>query len=97
MSLEEQDALIRKDPAYGRIVCRCETVTEGEIVAAIHQRLGARTVEDVKRRTRAGMGRCQSGFCQFKVMKILARDLGVPEEAVQFEEKISPVLFGRIK
>lgn len=97
MSLEEQDALIQKDPAYGRIVCRCETVTEGEIVAAIHQRLGARTVEGVKRRTRAGMGRCQSGFCQFKVMKILARELGVPEEAVQFEEKISPVLFGRIK
>jgi glycerol-3-phosphate dehydrogenase len=97
LSPEEQDALIRKNPAYGRIVCRCETVTEGEIAAAIHETLGATTVEGVKRRTRAGMGRCQSGFCQYKVMKLLARELGVPEEKVLFEEKGSPVLFGKIK
>lgn len=97
LSIEEQDALIHKDPAYGRIVCRCETVTEGEIIAAIHEGIGATTVEGVKRRTRAGMGRCQSGFCQFKVMKILARELGVPEEDVRFEENHSPVLFGKIK
>ena len=76
LSLEEQDALIKKDPAWGKIVCRCETVPEGEIIAAIHSTLGARTVEGVKRRTRAGMGRCQSGFCQYKVMQILSRELG---------------------
>jgi len=97
LSTEQQDALIKGNPAYGRIVCRCETVTEGEIIAAIHETIGAKTVEGVKRRTRAGMGRCQSGFCQFKVMRILARELGIPESEVLFEEKGSPVLFGKIK
>lgn len=97
LSVEEQDALILKNPAYGRIVCRCETVTEGEIIAAIHEGIGAKTVEAVKRRTRAGMGRCQSGFCQYRVMQILARELGIPEEEVRFEEKDSRVLFGKLK
>ena len=92
LSLEEQDALIKKDPAWGKIVCRCETVPEGEIIAAIHSTLGARTVEGVKRRTRAGMGRCQSGFCQYKVMQILSRELGIPEEQVLFEEQGAQVL-----
>ena len=97
LSLEEQDALIKKDPAWGKIVCRCETVPEGEIIAAIHSTLGARTVEGVKRRTRAGMGRCQSGFCQYKVMQILSRELGIPEEQVLFEEQGAQVLYGKIK
>jgi len=97
MTLEEKDEMIRKDPSWGRIVCRCETVPEGEIIAAIHQPLGARTVEGVKRRTRAGMGRCQSGFCQFRVMHILARELGIPEEEVRFEEKEAQVLYGKLK
>ncbi|MCI6857856.1 MAG: NAD(P)/FAD-dependent oxidoreductase [Eubacterium sp.] len=97
LSLEEKDELIKKDPAWGRIVCRCETVPEGEIIAAIHQTLGARTVEGVKRRTRAGMGRCQSGFCQFRVMHILAQELGIPEEDVRFEENEAQVLYGKLK
>ena len=97
MSLEEQDDMIRQDSRWGKIVCRCETVPEGEIVAAIHRTLGARTVEGVKRRTRAGMGRCQSGFCQYKVMQILSRELGIPEEEVLFEEKGAQVLFGKLK
>ncbi len=97
LSLDDQDLIIHENPAYGRIVCRCETVTEGEIIAAIHATIGAKTVEGVKRRTRAGMGRCQSGFCQFRVMQILARELGIPEEDVRFEEKNSKVLFGTIK
>lgn len=97
LNAEERDQVIAQNPAYGRIVCRCETVTEGEIIAAIHQTVGAKTVEGVKRRTRAGMGRCQSGFCQYKVMQILARELGIPEEAVLFEDQGSPVLFGKIK
>ncbi len=97
LTLEEQDALIRQDGRWGKIVCRCETVPEGEIVAAIHSTLGAHTVESVKRRTRAGMGRCQGGFCQYRVMQILARELGIPEEEVLFEDKGSQVLFGKMK
>ena len=78
----QQKELIAKDPAYGQIVCRCETVTLGEIRDAIRAPAGARDVDGVKRRTRAGMGRCQGGFCGAKVVEILSRELGVPEEAV---------------
>ncbi len=77
MSTEERAKLIEKNKAYGRIVCRCETITEGEILDAIHAPAGARDVDGVKRRTRAGMGRCQGGFCGSKVVEILARELGV--------------------
>ena len=76
LSREEQDELIRKNPAYGRIVCRCETITEGEILDAIHSPVVPTTIDAIKRRTRAGMGRCQGGFCQAKVLEILARELG---------------------
>ena len=74
-SPEEIEELIKKDPAYGNVICRCETVTEGEIVNAIRRPLGARSLDGVKRRTRAGMGRCQSGFCAPRTMEILAREL----------------------
>ncbi|MCQ2470530.1 MAG: NAD(P)/FAD-dependent oxidoreductase [Clostridia bacterium] len=76
MSTEERKALIEKDKRYGRIICRCETVTEGEIIDAIQGPVGAIDMDGVKRRTRAGMGRCQSGFCGSKVVEILARELG---------------------
>lgn len=77
LSKEERAALIKENPAYGNIICRCETVTEGEIIDAIRRPLGARSLDAVKRRTRAGMGRCQSGFCSPRTMEILARELGV--------------------
>lgn len=77
LSFEERNALIRENPAYGNIICRCEMVTEGEIREAIRRPLGAKSLDGVKRRTRAGMGRCQSGFCSPKVMEILAQELGV--------------------
>ena len=80
LSREEYNALIARDPAYGRIICRCEQVTEGEIVDAIHRVPGARSLDGVKRRTRAGMGRCQAGFCSPRVLEILSRELGVPQE-----------------
>lgn len=70
----ERAALIRENPAYGNIVCRCEMITEGEIIDAIRRPLGARSLDGIKRRTRAGMGRCQSGFCLPRVMEILARE-----------------------
>ena len=78
LSDEEKDALVRRDPSYGRVICRCENITEGEILDAIRRPLGARTVDMVKRRTRAGMGRCQGGFCMPRVIGILSRELGVP-------------------
>ncbi len=93
----EQQSLIEQDPAWGSIVCRCETVPEAEIVAAIRRTPGAVSVEGVKRRCRAGMGRCQSGFCQSKVVRILARELGCSEEDVPLEDVGSQIVFGPIK
>ena len=75
LSLGERNELIKENPAYGNIICRCEMITEGEILDAIHRPLGARSLDGVKRRTRAGMGRCQSGFCSPKVMEILKREV----------------------
>mgnify|MGYP005757544789 FL=1 len=77
LAKEERAELIRKEPAYGNIICRCEMITEGEILDAIRRPLGARSLDGVKRRTRAGMGRCQSGFCSPRTMEILARELHV--------------------
>lgn len=77
LSMEERNELIRKHPEYGNIICRCEMITEGEIMDAIHRPLGARSLDGVKRRTRAGMGRCQAGFCSPRTMEILERE--VPE------------------
>jgi len=74
LSHEEQDLLIQRDPKYGKIICRCELITEGEILEAIHGPIPAKTVDAVKRRTRAGMGRCQGGFCGPRVVEILARE-----------------------
>lgn len=77
MNNEERKQLIAKDARYGKIVCRCETVTEGEIINAIKRPLGATTLDGVKKRTRAGMGRCQSGFCSTKIVEILSKELGI--------------------
>ena len=74
LSKEERNALIKEKPAYGNIICRCEMITEGEIIDAIHRPLGARSLDAVKRRTRAGMGRCQAGFCSPRTMEIIARE-----------------------
>ena len=75
LSKEERMELIKEKPEYGNIICRCEMITEGEIMDAIHRPLGARSLDGVKRRTRAGMGRCQSGFCSPKVMEILKKEV----------------------
>lgn len=75
LSIEERNELIKKNPAYGNIICRCEMISEGEILDAIHRPLGARSLDGVKRRTRAGMGRCQAGFCSPRTMEILAREI----------------------
>ncbi|MBA5850823.1 NAD(P)/FAD-dependent oxidoreductase [Clostridium sp. cel8] len=97
MNNEERKKLIASDKRYGRIVCRCETVTEGEIVNSINRTLGAKTLDGVKRRTRAGMGRCQSGFCSPKVVEIISRELGIsPEEVTKFGNH-SNILVGKDK
>ena len=77
LNIEERNALIKDNPAYGNIICRCEMVTEGEIIDAIRRPLGAKSLDGIKRRTRAGMGRCQSGFCSPRTMEILARECGM--------------------
>lgn len=82
MSLEEKNRLIKENPAYGRIICRCEGVTEGEILDALRRNPKATDLDGVKRRTRAQMGRCQGGFCSPYIIELLARELGVPYECV---------------
>lgn len=94
MSDKEREELIRSNPMYGNIVCRCETVTEGEIVESIRRPAGARNLDAVKRRTRAGMGRCQGGFCTPRLVAILARELGIPAEEVTKKGKGSKILMG---
>ena len=90
--MQERDELIRTNPAYGNIICRCESISEGEILDAIHRPLGARSLDGIKRRVRAGMGRCQGGFCSIKVMDIIARERGCKLEDVKKNEDGSEVI-----
>ena len=96
MTDSEQSKLIKANPLYGRVVCRCETITEGEILDAIHNPVGARTVDGVKRRVRAGMGRCQGGFCGPRVVQILARELKVPITEIKKDAANSTLFFDKI-
>jgi glycerol-3-phosphate dehydrogenase len=97
MNNDERRELIKEDKTYGKIVCRCETVTEGEIRNAIRRPLGAKTLDGVKRRTRAGMGRCQSGFCSNRIVEILSEELDIPRTEVTKFGKGSKALVGEIK
>ena len=97
LSPEERNALIKENPAYGQIICRCESISEGEILDAIHRPLGARSLDGVKRRVRAGMGRCQGGFCAPRVMEILARELGIDQLEVTKAGPGSELLVGKTK
>ncbi|MBQ9816548.1 MAG: NAD(P)/FAD-dependent oxidoreductase [Proteobacteria bacterium] len=94
---EEHNQLIKQNLAYGTIICRCESITEGEILDAIHRPLGARSLDGVKRRTRAGMGRCQSGFCMHRVMEILHRELGIPMEEITKSGGKSTIVIGNMQ
>ena len=97
LPFEERQRLAAENPAYGNIVCRCEGISEGEIVDAIHRTPGARSLDGVKRRVRAGMGRCQGGFCTPRVMEILSRELGVPQTELTKNGGASRLLAGRTK
>ncbi|MEG0502911.1 MAG: (2Fe-2S)-binding protein, partial [Cellulosilyticaceae bacterium] len=93
----ERIELIKKDRRYGKMVCRCEKVTEAEIVEAIHRPLGAKSIDGIKKRTRAGMGRCQSGFCMNRIIEILSEELGISIEEVTKFGGDSQILLGDIK
>ena len=97
LSHEEQASLIAKDPSYGRIICRCETITEGEILEAIRRPVGATTLDGIKRRVRAGMGRCQGGFCSPRVMEILARETGRSIDEITKNRPASLMIEGKNK
>ncbi len=97
LSDEKKEDLIRVEPSFARIICRCETITEGEIVDAIHRNAGARTINGVKRRCRPGAGRCQGGFCGPRVVEILARELKISPMEVELEGKDSHILVGETK
>lgn len=97
LSKEERSALIKEKPEYGNIICRCETISEGEILDAIHRPLGAKSLDGVKRRTRAGMGRCQAGFCSPRVMEILSRELGVGMDEITKSGEGSKLIVGTNK
>lgn len=97
LSNEEKAEVIKKDPRYGRIICRCESITEGEIVDVIHRMVGAKTVDGVKKRCRPGMGRCQGGFCGPRVQEILARELNKKLDEIVQDKVGSYILTGETK
>ena len=97
LSKEVRINLIKEKPAYGNIICRCEGVSEGEILDAIHRPLGAKSLDGIKRRTRAGMGRCQAGFCTPRTMEILARELGIDQSEITKCGGTSKLIFGSTK
>ena len=91
MSVDERNELIKSNPSYGRIVCRCEEISEGEIIDAITRPLGARSLDGVKRRVRAGMGRCQGGFCSPKVMELIEKYASIPFDEITKNSKGSNI------
>ena len=97
LPFEERQRLVAENPAYGNIICRCEQISEGEIVEAIHRVPGARSLDGVKRRVRAGMGRCQGGFCSPRVMEILERELGIAQTELTKSGGASRLVVGKTK
>lgn len=97
LSNEERNKLIKEDPSFGRIVCRCEGITEGEIKASINRPLGAKNLDGVKKRTRAMMGGCQGGFCTPEIVEILSKELNIPLEKVLKSSENSNLLVSKIK
>ena len=97
LSTEEKNEIIKNDKTYGHIVCRCEQITEGEIIRAVRENPKATDIDGVKRRTRAGTGRCQGGFCQPYVAEIIAKETGIPLEKVTKCGGGSEILVGKSK
>ena len=94
---EEQAELIRENPDYGEVVCRCEKVTRAEILQAIHNPLGVDTMVGIKYRTRSMMGRCQGGYCQMRIAKMIEEELGKAETEVRYARTGSRMFFGKVR
>lgn len=94
LSMEERNELIKKNPAYGQIICRCESISKGEMLDAINRTLGARDLDGVKRRTRGGMGRCQGGFCSPRVMELLEQEVPMSPFDVTKNGENAKIVFG---
>ena len=97
MSEEERNELIKKDPRYGRIVCRCESISEGEVVDIIHRNAGATTVKGVKKRCRPGFGKCQGGFCEPLIVEILCRELNKDPMEIRYDSNDAYILQSETK
>lgn len=96
-TIAERQEICMNDPLFGNIICRCEKITEGEIIDAIHRNCGATTIKGVKKRVRPGFGKCQGGFCEAHVLKILARELGVDPETIVYGKEKAYILKERTK
>ncbi|OKZ56140.1 MAG: hypothetical protein BHV97_03910 [Clostridium sp. CAG:349_48_7] len=94
---EARAALIRQNPDYGEIVCRCEEISKGEILDAVRSAVPVYTVDAIKRRVRPGMGRCQGGFCGPTVVKILAEEKGCSVEEITKGNDYSVILYNKTK
>lgn len=97
LSSQEKNELIKKDSTYGQVICRCETITKGEILQALNSPIPPRTVEGVKRRCDAGMGRCQGGFCSPRIVEIIAQHYGIDKSQVLLDKEGSHILVGKTK
>ncbi len=94
---EEKEKLIKQDPDYGEVICRCEKVTKAEILKAIHNPLGVSTMTGIKYRTRSMMGRCQGGYCQMRIEKMIEDELGIKDTDVRYARKNSWIFTGNVK
>jgi glycerol-3-phosphate dehydrogenase len=97
MEEKELNEIVKTNKNYAKMVCRCEKVTEGEIVDSINRNCGARSIIGVKNRSRAGSGRCQGGFCQSEVINILSRELNIDKLEVVYNKQGSEILIGKTK
>ena len=97
MTPEEQERMIKENPDYGELVCRCQKVTRAEILQAIHNPLGVKTVTGVKYRTRSMMGRCQGGYCQMRITQMLEEELSLPETEIRYARPHSQMFYGKVR